>query len=189
MPPIAALRQDAMQHHGAGRAVAHAGGELQIDERRDPVRARGDIAARIAAPTVLVALPTCTTRFRPSSPASLVEGSASKSAKVSSSRMRTSCSSASLRTRWATAGDERRPGRILQAGGGQIEARPMFGEELRERGDVGAVGGHRNGVGLRPAGSQERVEVEIAGIVDHDGVARSSSRNGRRDRAPGSRNR
>ena len=47
----------------------------------------------------------------------------------------------------------------------------MLGEEARERGDVRAVGSHRNGERLRPTGSQERMEVEIAGVVDHYRVA------------------
>jgi hypothetical protein len=45
MATVVALGEDAVDHGGAGRAVAHADGKLQIDERRDPVGARRDIAA------------------------------------------------------------------------------------------------------------------------------------------------
>src|ERR1700693_5791461 len=106
----------------------------------------------MAAPTALVALPTCTTRRRPSSAASLVEGSASKSANVSSSRMRTSCSSARLRTRWTV------------ASAGEIETRTMLGEHALKLGDVGTVGGHRDGDAPGAIGAQKRMEIEIAGI-------------------------
>ena len=60
----------------------------------------------------------------------------------------------------------RHPGRILQASAGEIETRTMLHEHTLELGDVGALGGHRDGDALSAIGAQERMEIEIAGIVD-----------------------
>ena len=47
----------------------------------------------------------------------------------------------------------------------------MLGEEALKRVDVGAVGGHRDGDAPHAIGAQERMEIEIAGIVDDHRVA------------------
>ncbi len=46
----------------------------------------------------------------------------------------------------------------------------MFGEHALELGHVGAIGSHRDGDAVGAIGAQQRMEIEIAGIVDDHGV-------------------
>ena len=46
----------------------------------------------------------------------------------------------------------------------------MLGEQALKLRDVGAVGGHRDGEASGAIGAQERMKVEIAGIVENHRV-------------------
>jgi len=141
---------------------------LRSTSWRESVLPRGDIARRriAAADRPWSRCPTCTTRRRPSSAASRAEGFGFRSLRtLSSSRMRTSCSSASPQQPDARV---RRRGRhpglgFWQASAGEIETGTMFGEHALELGD----GRGRSGVigdGDAPGaiGAQQRMEIEIS---------------------------
>src|ERR1700722_4314610 len=69
-------------------------------------------------------------------------------------------------------GGNRRPGRIMQPGGGQIEAGTMRRKNAPESLDVRPVRRERDADRLDAMGAQKRQEIEIAGIVDQYRIAR-----------------
>ena len=169
---IVALGEDAMEHRGAGRAVAHADGELQVDERRDPVPARGDVSAtgrspdRLGGAAHLNHPPEAVEAGEPDRGRLLevAEGVVLEDEDVMV--LGEAQHAVGLRRR------QRRAGRVLHARGGQVEPRAMLGHEARERLDVRPVGLHGRRDDFRSAGLQEREEVEVAGVVDDHRVAR-----------------
>ena len=70
----------------------------------------------------------------------------------------------------------RHAGRVLQAPAGEVKTRTMFREHAFELVHIGAVGSHRDGDTLRAIGAQERMEIEIAGIVDDHHVVRAEQK-------------
>ena len=67
---------------------------------------------------------------------------------------------------------ERRAGRVVQRRVGDVQARPMLGEHLLEAREIGAVRRVRDADDPRTVRAQQRLEVEVARIVEHDRVTR-----------------
>ncbi len=147
MAPVSAFRQNAMQDVGPGRAVAHGRRELQIDKLRDPVLPRGDIAAAHRGADGLGGAADL------HDPAQAVERGEPRRRLGLEICERVVLENENVvllgEAQHAMDGRRRgrRPRRVMQAAGGQIEARAMLGEQAFEFRDVGAVGGHRDGDG------------------------------------------
>ena len=173
MAPVVALGQHAVEHRGACHAVAHAGRELEVDERADPVGARGDVAAARRGADGLGGAPDL------DDASEAIESGKPDCGLLLEVAERVVLEDQNVvilgepQDAMGDRGRERRAGRVLQAGVGQVKARPVFGENPCERFDFRAGRGHRDRDDFRAARLQEREEVEIAGVVDHDRVARA----------------
>ena len=142
MPPVPALRQHAMQNLGPGRAVAHGRRKLEVDELRDPVLTRCDVAAAhrgadgLGGAADLHDAAQAVERGEPRRRLRLEIGE----------RVVLENEDVVLFGQSEHPMDDRRrgrrAGRVLQAAAGEIEARTMLGEHALKLGDVGAVGGH-----------------------------------------------
>ena len=166
MAPISAFRQHAMQNMGPRRAVAHGRRQLEIDKLRDPVLPRGDIAAAhrradsLGRAADLHDPAQAVERGEPRRRLGLEVGERVVLEDENVVLLGQSQHPMDGRRRG------RRPGRVLHATAGQIETRATLGEQALELGDVGSVGRHRDGDALSAIGAQERMEIEVAGIVD-----------------------
>ncbi len=167
MAPISAFRQHAVQNMGPGGAIAHGRGELEIDKLRDPLLPRGDIAATHRGADGLGGAADL------HHPAQAVERGEPRRRLGLEIRERVVLENENVvllcEAQHAMDGRRRgrRPRRVMQAAGGQIEARTMLGEQAFEFRDVGAVEGHGDGEAPGAIGAQERMEIEVAGIVDN----------------------
>ena len=131
-----------MQNVGASRAVAHGRRELQVDELRDPVLPRGDIAAAHGSAD---RLGRAADLHHPAQAVERREPRRRLGLEVCE-RVVLEDENVVLLGESKHPMDRRRrgrhPGRVLQASAGEIETRTMFGEHALELADVGAVGGH-----------------------------------------------
>ncbi len=141
MAPVAAFRQNAMQDRRPCRAVAHGRRKLEVDDLRDPIRTRCDVAAaqggadRLGGAAHLHNTAKAVERGKPGR------------------RLRFE-----IRERVVfedhdvvllgqsehpvnDSGRGNRARRIVQAAGGEIETRPMLSEQALKLGDIGAFGG------------------------------------------------
>ena len=109
--------------------------ELQVDERLDPFRARGDVATG--------SRPTASSSCRSTRPATARRGREARCGHAleiprrSSSTINEPCSAASVSNRCAT-GAASVAGRVVQRRVGDVQARPMLGDAL-QRAQIGAV--------------------------------------------------
>ena len=165
-----------MQNVGPRRAIAHGRRQLEIDKLRDPVLPRGDIAA---AHRGADSLGRAADLHDPAQAVERGEPRRRLGLEVCE-RVVLEDENVVLLGQSQHPMDGRRRGRhpcwVLQASAGEIETRTMFGEHTLKLGDVGAVGGHRDGDALSAIGAQERMEIEIAGIVDDHRVVRTEEK-------------
>ena len=176
MAPISAFRQHPMQNVSPRRAVAHGRRELEVDELPDPILPRGDIAAAHRGADRLGRAADL------HDPAQAIErGEPRRRLGLEvCERVVLEDENVVLLSQPQHPMDGRRGGRhsrrVLQASAGQIETRTMLGEYALELCDVGTVGGHAHGDAPGAIGAQERVEIEVAGIVDDHRVVRTEEK-------------
>lgn len=146
--------------------------ELQVDERLDPFRARGDVTA---ADRGRQRLREAADRHHARQPVEGREARRGRALEIREDVVLDDQQAMFGRERQQPVRDGRRErcaGRVVQRGVGDVQARPVLGEHLLEAREIGAVRRVRDADDPRTVRAQQRLEVEVARIVEHDRVAR-----------------
>ncbi|ASY59069.1 hypothetical protein SS05631_b49770 (plasmid) [Sinorhizobium sp. CCBAU 05631] len=172
MPAIAAVLQQRQHQLGGKSGTAETGGDLQIGERLDPLAGRDDEAA---AHRRRQRLRKAADMHHPLEPFEGGKPRRRRLFEIGKNVVLDDRQSRLVGELQEAVGDkrrERRAGRIVEGGIGDVEARPVFFERRGKALDVRPgrrIGNADDFCLMRP---EQRMKVEVARIVDEHGSAR-----------------